>query len=368
MAGTSKTVAPVCFRVFVGIVLALASSCGPAAAPRPSATKPTATSTISSDRDLSTVMRPEPPLRVFVDGRERGFRPMAIAFWNARRGLIAGEIRCPECPERSFGAIAVTSDGGRTWRPVFRTGKAVLELTVSGASEAWATAGDVRPALFHTTDAGRSWTRMGSSPSSPSFPTPLAGWAVPAGEFRDEGRAGQLARTLDGGRTWTRVRGPCVSYHNAPVSVSFVTSAHGWVLCGGEPGAGAFQFKAVYETTDGGATWIARRRVDLDLPDVGRGGFFPNGMADGIRFLPNGHGWAWTSGGYSDLYGSTDGGTVWRSLWRGRGGGRSSMVDAWFIADDLGFALVWHTPDIARLQVSRDGGDTWEPIRTWRGI
>src|SRR2546430_713964 len=80
--------------------------------------------------------------------------PSAIAFWNARHGLLATRS-CRSPGSCQTGTISLTSKGGRTFRVVLRTHKEVLALQTAGPEAAIAEL-DGGQAL-RTLDRGRSW-------------------------------------------------------------------------------------------------------------------------------------------------------------------------------------------------------------------
>src|SRR5262249_25114950 len=126
----------------------------------------------------------------------------------------------------------VTEDGGATWRPAEPSGtppalpgegafaaSGTCLVALRGTRRAWFATGGARVArVFRTDDGGRTWaaaeTPVGAGgPSagifSLAFRSAEHGVAV-GGDYRDPGRTGPtVARTGDGGRTWTLPeRGP----------------------------------------------------------------------------------------------------------------------------------------------------------------
>jgi len=159
------------------------------------------------------------------------------------------------------GELQVTSDGGETWRTVYRKRSVSLvniaivgrnHIVVLGGApppkEPW----NLEPLLFRSDDGGGTWRNFvprmpkGPWPLSLRFVTPTLGFAFPApGETNTRI---WLLRTTDGGHTWRGVRkprdaGPAVS------SVDFVSSGLGYATSPRRCGAG------LYRTDDGGATW-----------------------------------------------------------------------------------------------------------------
>jgi photosystem II stability/assembly factor-like uncharacterized protein len=149
--------------------------------------------------------------------------------------------------------VARTSDGGLSWTRQRVPGRAQLStVDFVDAQHGWAAGSyekQVAPhvstqvaGLFATTDAGASWHRQDIPTGTHQieqvkFLDAQNGWAIGQGR-----RRGWVARTTDGGRTWTRLGG----FANEELSsIQFTDPSHGWL-------GGDF---AVYATSDGGATW-----------------------------------------------------------------------------------------------------------------
>jgi hypothetical protein len=57
------------------------------------------------------------------------------------------------------GVVYATSDGGRTWRPVFNGGPQIFRVVRTSATAGIVVTGDTKPVTFWTRDAGRHWYR-----------------------------------------------------------------------------------------------------------------------------------------------------------------------------------------------------------------
>lgn len=153
-----------------------------------------------------------------------------------------------------------------------------------GAEHAWVTYGGVgssaRQTIASSSDGGRQWTVLGRSPSAYGcelqFATPADGWCTVIGAAAGS-ESVQIYRTEDGGRHWRSV------YNNGPggktalgglpfgcdKNVQFVNTTVGWAifLCNGG-------LAPLYETTDGGTTWVRRGVAAPSFP------FIDGGFAD----------------------------------------------------------------------------------------
>lgn len=214
----------------------------------------------------------------FVNDDPRKFFD-AIAFWDAQRGLAVGD------PVDGRFTVIRTTDGGATWVPVPAAGMPpALEgdgafaasgtcLVTHGAAHAWfASGGGARARVYRSTDLGFTW-RVSETPVAAGLPSAgifsLAfadvhtGLAV-GGDYRKERETSDnIARTTDGGVTWSsagmaRLRG----FRSAVLSV---------------PGSGGRTVLAVGpagtdRSDDGGATWRATGDVGFHAASVARDG------------------------------------------------------------------------------------------------
>jgi photosystem II stability/assembly factor-like uncharacterized protein len=162
-----------------------------------------------------------------------------IHFVDEQTGFIAGATDSAET--KAHARILKTSDGGKTWRAVFESPRAV----------------------------DNNWKL--------AFPSAQVGYAtIMSYDAPKEDARGYVAKTVDGGETWQPVIVTTDSQW-IPYGINFLDENHGWV--GGSTGG--------YETTDGGKTW---RKVEMGL------------YVNKIRFMlkPNGGVTAFAIG--KDLY------------------------------------------------------------------
>ncbi len=159
----------------------------------------------------------------FTNRDPRGFLD-AIAFWDADHGIAMGDA-----VEGRF-TILTTGDGGVTWKrsppeqmPFAKEGEGAFAasgtcLVVQGERNAWfGTGGAAVARVFRSTDRGQSWTVhetpvAAGKPSagifSLAFHGPIHGIAV-GGDYKEPERAANvIAKTSDGGLTWTTPKGP----------------------------------------------------------------------------------------------------------------------------------------------------------------
>jgi photosystem II stability/assembly factor-like uncharacterized protein len=234
--------------------------------------------------------------------------PSAVAFSDRLHGELGlASPHCDGCAPR--GAIAVTSDGGKTWRIAKHTDRRVVAV-----------------AFFHDTyyaelENGRL---ISGQPGSDVFKGYCPqGWTV-----------GYTADIVD-----TNIDTP-------------------WSICVGEPGAGN-QAKAVYR---------GRKRVAYTPPSA-RGGYgriSSYGYPLGIAGTHGGFGIIWESRG--TLYVTRDGGHHWHALPKVAQPELDFGDWADVVWGRLGFVLLMRsagTGETWRLIETTDAGRTWHTVHRW---
>lgn len=157
--------------------------------------------------------------------------------------------------------IERTRDGGRSWQRLDVPAKCLpglAGLSADSADSLWLLcaielgAGSEPKQLFRSTDAGASWTEERPGPESSGYASDLVAVSGSAA-WRSGGRA-TVARTVDGGRTWTY--GPEVLL-DAGATLAAVDSRHAWALTSDGPN-GSDGSTWVWRTSDG-VRWSAVR-------------------------------------------------------------------------------------------------------------
>lgn len=223
--------------------------------------------------------------------------------------------------------IVRTNDGGITW----------YDLTPPGVTE---TGYSVQTFAL---DANRFWMQI------PDF---------------ENFHGGTLHHTNDGGMTWTNFSTPFNG-----VDLQFLNARNGWALADLGVGAGS-NAVAVYQTTDGGATWTQKFTNDPNLPDAGKS--LPlGGLKSGIAPVDMQTAWVYGvvySSGTLYLYGTEDGGANWTpvvSLPLPQGAENFELgVDPehmQFVSSTVGFMAVRMsgTATETALYITNDVGNTW---------
>jgi len=136
------------------------------------------------------------------------------------------------------GTLLETSDGGRTWNEIPVPAEENLTSVRFFGESGWVTGwGGV---MLRSPDGGRTWKRQPTNVAQALeqvyFADANHGWAV--------GWVGTIIRTIDGGETWREVRTPAALWSLS--SVYFRDFRNGWAV--GFLGT-------VLRTRDGGLTW-----------------------------------------------------------------------------------------------------------------
>jgi photosystem II stability/assembly factor-like uncharacterized protein len=182
-------------------------------------------------------------------------------------------------------------------------------------------------------------------------------------DFNNFPNNGLLYHTADGGLNWT--------ISSTPFSggdLSFIDPSNGWMLADLGVGAGS-NAVAVFQTTDGGATWVQTYSNDPDNPEASDS--LPLG---GIKsdLVPLDMQTAWVTGviyssGTVYLYRTNDGGRNWSQISLDLPAGAENAelgIDKdqmRFTSATDGFLVVRLAGDSAQtaVYITNDGGDSW---------
>lgn len=191
------------------------------------------------------------------------------------------------------GGIFKTTDGGIHWDPIFDkepvSSIGSLAVAASDPNIVWAGTGEsfirshisVGEGIFKSTDAGKTWTRMGLEKTGrignviidPRNPDIVLACAL-GHAYGPQPERG-VFRTTDGGKTWEKVlfvdeNTGCSDMGMDPNNSRILFAGmwqmeiHTWGRSSGGPGSGLFK------STDGGVTWKRLEGHGLPHPPVGR--------------------------------------------------------------------------------------------------
>ncbi len=281
------------------------------------------------------------------------------------------------------GGIFKTTDGGASWQPIFDSQQVHsigdIAIAPSDPNVVWAGSGEacirshisVGEGIFKSTDAGRTWTRMGLErtgrigkvvidPQNPEVVTACAlGHAY--GPQQERG----VFRTADGGKTWQRTlfvdeNTGCSSLAGDPANPRTLFAGmwqidiKTWGRESGGPGSGLFV------SHDAGATWTRLKGRGLPARDVGKVvvAVAPSNPNRVYALIETGDGVPW-KGKETDrgqLWRSDDGGENWQVISYDRNVmGRAHYYSHVFVAPDNENETYFLT---AGYNVSLDGGRT----------
>ncbi len=281
------------------------------------------------------------------------------------------------------GGIWKSEDGGVTWRPIFDdhpvSSIGALAVAPSDANVVWAGTGEphirshisVGWGVYKSTDAGRTWTRMGLEltgrisrvvihPSNPDL-VYVAALGHAYGPQKERG----VYRTRDGGRTWEQVlfvdeqtgASELIMDPNNPrilFAGFWQIEIKTWGRESGGPGSG------IWMSRDGGSTWT--RLVGNGLPTRPYGkvsmGMSARNSNRIYALIEAGDGVPW-KGQPTDrgkLWRSDDGGATWQVVSYDRQlGGRSAYYNAMYVSPDNDNEAYFLTAAFTR---TLDGGRT----------
>jgi len=165
----------------------------------------------------------------------------AIAFWDTAHGILLGD------PVKGRFEIMTTDDGGETWKRqkgpsaepkegAFATSNSCL--FVRGGHEVWfATGGPKGARVFHSTDGGETWSAAKTPLRNDSasagifalgFANPKKGMAVGGDYSKPAETSGNIAITLDGGKTWAAATAP----HGFRSDIKYIAADKVWIATG----------------------------------------------------------------------------------------------------------------------------------------
>jgi photosystem II stability/assembly factor-like uncharacterized protein len=250
--------------------------------------------------------------------------------------------------------LFVSADGGQHWRRQYRGSTPFRALDPLTPEVGWA---QTDQALLATGDGGQSWQSVSASGFSTldhvRFVDRQDGWAS---DWETTLRTGAVLHSGDGGRTWQPVTTPCGGPAAAQV-VDFLNRTVGWLICGGQPGAGN-QEKWLYQTTDGGQHWQLIAHTGFGDPAAAaQHRLTLGGYVSDLSFVDAQHGWLLLARG--GLFTTSDGGRSWTHLPLVQDGGPALSI-AGHSSPSAGDVLIDRHPSV--LLATQDGGASWAQI------
>jgi photosystem II stability/assembly factor-like uncharacterized protein len=274
--------------------------------------------------------------------------------------FVAADYPNPEDVEKRVGVVVRTTDGGASWTEVpleipgikltFLSSIKFINATVGWAAGVEESGHTV---VFKTADGGQTWkgqkTSFVQSPTSVLFTGNEKGWiggvSAPPDDPDGEGGPSDILASPDGGSTW-------LAQYHLPVSIadlSFPSDSTGWAA--GIPAS-------IYHTEDGGRTW-GPQQTGLEGGAPGAPAVSQYRMRR-VDFVDNLRGWAGATNSAvtpeekrSAVFGSTDGGATWGTLWVLQG---ELLLELHFLSQQEGWVA---TDDGQYIYHTTDGGHRW---------
>lgn len=280
--------------------------------------------------------------------------------------------------------VARTSDGGRRWREVtppglgIQTGdRYITGLFALDASHAWVTYGSIfsgtPQTIVSTSDGGRHWAIAGQAPLTTisfsgstyncglDFVSPSVGWCETTPPFFGS-EAVYIYRTTDGGRNWKLVSdtpGPPPNPAGTlpwtgDKDTQFVTPRKGWTVFA-EAGAVT---APLYESLDGGKTWVQRTVANAPVTFDGGSGFTGQpvvaGKAGAVGYTISGA--PEPPHEESVVYVTNDGGLRWHAVVP------PGQREDWLV--DTITPKIWRLVSGNRILATDNAGRTWHTIHS----
>jgi len=180
-------------------------------------------------------------------------------------------------------AVIKTTDGGATWTAIDMSSRAAIlvDIFFKNANEGWVVGGvdnvgrpmagrvrdDVKPAVFHTTDGGATWTDRLTSLRR-FCPRGEWGWKIQMLDAQtlfvslENMTDGAILRSDNGGVTWRRIPINDRQRNANLEGIGFLDRNRGWV---GGWGDARFQGGFTSASTDSGANWDNANEVGFRL-------------------------------------------------------------------------------------------------------
>ena len=274
------------------------------------------------------------------------------------------------------GGVWESKDGGITWKPIFDDQPALsigaIKINQQNPSEIWVGTGEGNPrnshnsgkGIFRTLDGGRTWSRMGLENSKQihriliDYHQPSTIYAGVSGNTWMPGGERGVYKSTDNGKTWNRIL-----YTNEksgvgdllmdPVNPRKIVAAMyehlrtPWDFVSGGPGSG------LYITYDAGENW-KKITSEEGLPkgDLGRIGLAIAASSPDILY-------ALVEAKENGLYKSTDGGEKWSLVTTKNIGNRPFYYNEIYV-DPKNENRIWNL--YSYVSKSEDGGRTFETI------
>jgi photosystem II stability/assembly factor-like uncharacterized protein len=260
----------------------------------------------------------------------------AIDFSDASRGWVAGKSS-----DGVYGQILRTTDGGASFSCQLSTG-AYPFISLSFSDSMHGIAGTVNRMIYHTSNGGATWDST-TVPAAVAYMQAkkiqmvdnVTGYAILSAVDNTA-----LAKTTNGGQTWTVIKTDNTQFTAAYTDLSFIDAQNGYIA--------AFSFTgtpnkfSILKTTDGGTSF-----TPVSFPS-GLPGNIGTTQINALHFSDMQHGWAAGGGTESFILYTDDGGSTWGT-------------------QELGTTVSWYTMQFSDTQTGYAAGWDGDIVRTTNG-
>jgi photosystem II stability/assembly factor-like uncharacterized protein len=313
--------------------------------------------------------------------RARSIGPAAM---SGRIAAIEAVVANPDIVYvgASTGGVWKSENGGLTWQPIFddQPVHAIGAIAVFQASPdiVWVGTGEGNPrnsvsignGVYKSMDGGRTWTHLGLDETEHIYRIlldprdPQVAYVAAQGRLWGENPERGVFKTVDGGRTWTKVlyvdeRTGAADVVMDPTNPNKLIAAMWdhrrwpWFFRSGGPGSG------IYLTVDGGMNWKKVAPEDgLPTGDLGR---------VGLAIAPSNPSvvYALVEAKENALYRSEDGGYTWRKINSEENIGNRPFYYADLRVDPQDPNRIYSL--YSRISVSTDGGRSFGVLGSYMG-
>jgi hypothetical protein len=321
------------------------------------------TSLVASTTDAGSTF--SPPVVAAAWPCTNGYQETSLTFDGAGDGFVYGP------------GLFESHDGGKSWVDE-NPSETVLDVVPLGRS-IWmlqmpCSASAAIPcalSLDQSNDGGRTWEASATFPHLAAIGNESPSWLNISWLLRTStstalvvvpttGTAVTQLSTSDGGETWRHLLVPCLGGWVEDLSQAIDQTL--WLACAGQPSAGS-QLKSVMRSLDGGRTWVEGSAcpplvTSTTYPPCAEANDLANGYLSDIA--PLSATTALIAGGRNVIQITRDGGKTWEPTNPPFGGDDGSgglffvnSQDGWVLVNPLGAGVLWRTTD---------GGEQWSQV------
>lgn len=244
-------------------------------------------------------------------------------------------------------------DGGDHWSALPVVDSTHLRFVQMGSlTTGWS--GSIYQGLLFTADGGQRWQERAAIISG------YAGFDAISAQRAWMAQGQQIARTNDGGLSWTSVTLPVYQL----TDIDFVDASRGWAIgqeADPRPGCESADSQ-IFRTTDGGATWVPQ--IGVSAPWLCQ-----NLRLERVVFADQQHGWVQGTigSGHVLILRTSDGGATWSQVFRSHSetyataGGMDfvSATEGW-LAMNVCYGPFYCYEGNWKIHHTTDGGVTWQ--------